>query len=51
MKNKGSVFQGYFMSKNITPQIQELHKISEEKYTKFSAFHELVYEDATFPKS
>ena len=50
MKNKGSVFQGYFMSKNITPQIQELHKISGEKYTKFSAFHELVYEDGHLPK-
>ena len=34
MKNKGSVFQGYFMSKNIT----------------CSAFHELVYEDGHLPK-
>jgi AhpD family alkylhydroperoxidase len=50
MKNKGSVFQGHFMSKNITPQIQELHKISEEKYTKFAAFHDLVYEDGHLPK-
>ena len=50
MKNKGSVFQGYFMSKNITPQIQELHKISGEKHTKFSSFHELVYEDGHLPK-
>ncbi len=50
MKNKGSVFQGHFMSKNITPQIQELHKISGEKYTKFAAFHDLVYEDGHLPK-
>lgn len=50
MKSKGSVFQGYFMSKNITPQIQELHKISDTKYTKFAAFHDLVYEDGHLPK-
>ncbi len=50
MKSKGSVFQGYFMSKNITPQIQELHKISGEKYKKFAAFHDLVYEDGHLPK-
>ncbi len=50
MKSKGSVFQGYFMSKNITPQIQEFHKISDTKYTKFAAFHDLVYEDGHLPK-
>ena len=50
MKSKGSVFQGHFMSKNITPQIQEFHKISGEKYKKFAAFHDLVYEDGHLPK-
>jgi AhpD family alkylhydroperoxidase len=50
MKSKGRVFEGYFMSKNITPQIQELHKISDTKYKKFAAFHDLVYEDGHLPK-
>lgn len=50
MKAKESVFQGYFMSKNITPQIQDFHAVSGEKYKKFSAFHELVYEDGHLPK-
>ena len=50
MKSKGSVFQGFFMSKNITPQIQDFHKVSGDKYTKFNAFHELVYEDGHLPK-
>lgn len=30
MKNKESVLKGYFISKNITPQIQDFHKISGE---------------------
>ncbi len=50
MKNKESVFKGYFISKNITPQIQEFHKISGEKHEKFSAFHNIVYEDGHLPK-
>lgn len=50
MKNKESVFKGYFISKNITPQIQDFHKLSGEMYKKFSAFHDIVYEDGHLPK-
>lgn len=50
MKSKGSVFQGFFMSKNITPQIQDFHKVSGEMYSKFNAFHNIVYEDGHLPK-
>lgn len=50
MKAKESVFQGSFMSKNITPQIQDFHAVSEEKHKKFSAFHEIVYEDGHLSK-
>lgn len=50
MKNKESVLKGYFISKNITPQIQDFHKISGEKHEKFSAFHNLVYEDGHLTK-
>lgn len=50
MKNKGDVTKGYFISKNITPQIQDFHKQSGEKYEKFSAFHSIVYEDGHLSK-
>ncbi len=50
MKSKKSVFQGYFISKNITPQIQDFHKVSGSMYEKFNAFHEIVYEDGHLPK-
>ena len=50
MKAKESVFQGYFISKNITPQIQDFHKVSGDKHGKFSKFHEIVYEDGHLPK-
>jgi len=50
MKAKESVFQGSFMSKNITPQIKDLHEVSGEKHKKFTAFHEIVYEDGHLPK-
>ena len=50
MKAKESVFKGYFISKNITPQIQDFHAVSGEAHKKFSAFHEIVYEDGHLPK-
>lgn len=50
MKSKESVFKGYFISKNITPQIQDFHKLSGEKHAKFSVFHDIVYEDGHLPK-
>jgi len=50
MKSKESVFKGYFISKNITPQIQDFHKVSGTKHEKFNAFHEIVYEDGHLPK-
>lgn len=50
MKAKESVFKGYFISKNITPQIQDFHAVSGEKHKKFSAFHEIVYEDGHLSK-
>ena len=50
MKAKESVFKGYFISKNITPQIQDFHAVSGEKHKKFSVFHEVVYEDGHLPK-
>lgn len=50
MKNKEDVTKGYFISKNITPQIKDFHNQSGEKYEKFSSFHELVYEDGHLSK-
>jgi AhpD family alkylhydroperoxidase len=50
MKSKESVFKGYFISKNITPQIQDFHKLSGTMHEKFNAFHEIVYEDGHLPK-
>ncbi len=50
MKNKENVTKGYFISKNITPQIQDFHKISGDKHEKFSAVHNIVYEDGHLPK-
>jgi AhpD family alkylhydroperoxidase len=50
MKNKESVFKGYFISKNITPQIKDFHKQSGTMYDKFSAFNNIVYEDGHLPK-
>ncbi len=50
MKSKESVFKGYFISKNITPQIQDFHKLSGEMYNKFSAFNNIVYEDGHLSK-
>ena len=50
MKNKESVFKGYFISKNITPQIQDFHKQSGEMFEKFSVFNNLVYEDGHLSK-
>ncbi|MHA2131948.1 MAG: carboxymuconolactone decarboxylase family protein [Promethearchaeota archaeon] len=50
MKSKESVFKGYFISKNITPQIQDFHKVSGSMHEKFNAFHEIVYEDGHLPK-
>lgn len=50
MKSKESVFKGYFISKNITPQIQDFHKVSGKMHEKFSVFHDIVYEDGHLPK-
>lgn len=50
MKSKESVFKGYFISKNITPQIQDFHKLSGTMRDKFEVFHDLVYEDGHLPK-
>lgn len=50
MQNKENVTKGYFISKNITPQIQDFHKISGEKFNKFSAFNGIVYEDGHLSK-
>ena len=38
------------LAKNITPQITDFHELSGEKHTRFSAFHELVYEDGQLTK-
>ncbi len=50
MKSKESVFKGYFISKNITPQIQDFHKVSGTMRDKFATFHDIVYEDGHLPK-
>ena len=50
MKAKENVTKGYFISKNITPQIMDFHDVSGEKHKKFSAFHEIVYEDGHLSK-
>ena len=50
MKNKENVSKGYFISKNITPQIQDFHKLSGSMRDKFAAFHDLVYEDGHLSK-
>ena len=50
MKNKGDVTKGYFMSKNITPQIKDFHEVSGEKFKKFSVFNNIVYEDGHLSK-
>ena len=50
MQNKENVTKGYFISKNITPQIQDFHKVSGEKFEKFSAFNSIVYEDGHLSK-
>ena len=50
MKEKKDVTEGYFISKNITPQIQEFHQISGETHEKFAKFHEIVYEDGHLSK-
>ena len=50
MTAKKNVVEGYFMSKNITPQIMDLHEMSGEKRTKFATFHNIVYEDGHLPK-
>ncbi|MBA4728637.1 MAG: hypothetical protein FI682_01790 [SAR202 cluster bacterium] len=50
MKNKEDVTEGSFFSKNITPQIKDFHNLSGEKHEKFSAFHDLVYEDGHLSK-
>lgn len=50
MKSKGDVTKGYFISKNITPQIMDFHKQSGSMRDKFSAFHDLVYEDGHLSK-
>lgn len=50
MTAKKNVVEGSFMSKNITPQIMNLHELSGEMRTKFAEFHEIVYEDGHLPK-
>tara|TARA_A100001234_G_scaffold214987_1_gene219213 strand:- start:5930 stop:6619 length:690 start_codon:yes stop_codon:yes gene_type:complete len=50
MKNKENVTEGSFFSKNITPQITDFHELSGNKHEKFSAFHNLVYEDGHLSK-
>lgn len=50
MQNKENVTKGYFISKNITPQIQDFHKLSGEMFDKFSAFNGIVYEDGHLSK-
>lgn len=50
MQNKENVTKGYFISKNITPQIQDFHKLSGEMFNKFSAFNGIVYEDGHLSK-
>ena len=50
MKNKGDVTKGYFISKNITPQIMDFHKVSGSMRDKFASFHDLVYEDGHLSK-
>ncbi len=50
MKAKKNVAEGYFISKNITPQIMDFHEVSGEMRTKFAAFHDIVYEDGHLPK-
>ncbi len=50
MKAKKNVAEGYFISKNITPQIMDFHEVSGEMRSKFAAFHDIVYEDGHLPK-
>lgn len=50
MTAKKNVAEGFFMSKNITPQIMNLHEMSGEMRTKFAEFHDIVYEDGHLPK-
>lgn len=50
MTAKKNVTEGSFMSKNITPQIMNLHELSGEMRTKFAEFHDTVYEDGHLPK-
>ena len=38
MQNKEDTTDGFFFSKNITPQITDFHELSGEKHEKFSAF-------------
>lgn len=50
MKAKKNIAEGYFISKNITPQIMDFHEVSGEMRTKFAAFHDIVYEDGHLSK-
>ncbi len=50
MTAKKNVAEGFFMSKNITPQIMDFHEVSGEMRTKFAAFHDVVYEDGHLSK-
>tara|TARA_Y100001970_G_C13911270_1_gene688651 strand:- start:52 stop:741 length:690 start_codon:yes stop_codon:yes gene_type:complete len=50
MMNKEDVTDGFFFSKNITPQIKEFHELSGEMHEKFNEFHNLVYEDGHLSK-
>jgi len=50
MKNKESVTEGSFFSKNITPQIKDFHEHSGTMFEKFSVFNEKVYEDGHLSK-
>ncbi|MGB3363638.1 MAG: carboxymuconolactone decarboxylase family protein, partial [Thermodesulfobacteriota bacterium] len=50
MTAKKNIAEGYFISKNITPQIMDFHEVSGEMRTKFAAFHDIVYEDGHLSK-
>ncbi len=50
MTAKKNIAEGYFISKNITPQIMDFHEVSSEMRTKFAAFHDVVYEDGHLSK-
>lgn len=50
MTAKKNIAEGYFISKNITPQIMDFHEVSGEMRTKFAAFHDVVYEDGHLSK-